>query len=553
MAAPPQERSFWAAITDRLAGWYLGLSAESCSYTAQAVRIPMKDGIELASDFYQPIITGASRQSGLLLVQTCYGRGDAMAIFNARVYAARGYQVLFVSSRGTFGSGGQFDPGRNEQSDSQDIVRWMRAQSWYPGRFATAGASYLGYSQWALLHDPPEDCIAAVIPAGLHDLGRQSWGSGSLMLQRIVWSDLIARQEDPSVGFWARIWALATTTDRPRGLQQVLDGLPLLDSVKAHVGGRAPWIEDMMTRSDLNDPYWAPTQHGTALERVKIPVLLINGWLDLFSRQSQTFDEYRRLKERGCPVGLTVGPWGHVETSGVKTLPYIMNFLDSNVARNKAEDPFIARIFVTGVQEWREMESWPPKTVPFKTYLHGDGSLGTTGLPADVASSTFTYDPTDPTPTVEPGKDDSVVFGDRTDVLVYTSDALESDMEVLGQPVVQLAHSSDIPFVDLVVRLSELDPTTGESRSITEKFQALDPDRDSTPIRLTLSDCAHRFQKGSRIRLTVAGGSFPLYARNLGTEGNRVLGATTRPARHTISYSAGLSYLTLPTSEEYHD
>jgi putative CocE/NonD family hydrolase len=513
----------------------------------------MKDGVELAADFYNPIITGSARLSGLLLVQTCYGRGDAMAIFNARVYTARGYQVLFVSSRGTFGSGGHFDPGRNEQSDSQDIVVWMRAQSWYPGSFATAGASYLGYSQWALLHDPPEECVAAVIPAGMHDLSRQSWGSGALMLQRVVWSDMIARQEDPSVGFWAKMWALATMTDKPQGLQQVLEGLPLLESVKRHFDGQAPWIEDMLTKSDLSDPYWAPTQHEVALERVEIPILLVNGWLDLFSRQSQTFDEYRRLRERGSPVGLTVGPWGHVEASGLKTLPYIMSFLDSNVARNKAQAPLTARIFVTGAQEWREMDSWPPATVPFTTYLHGDGSLGTAGLPADVASSTFTYDPADPTPTVEPGKDDEAALGDRTDVLVYTSDPLDADMEVLGQPEVQLAHSSDTPFVDLVVRLSELDSATGVSRVITERFQALDPNRDSAPLRMILSDCAHRFQKGKCLRLTVAGGSFPLYARNLGTEGNRVLGATTKPSRHTISYSAGHSSLTLPTAEGYRD
>lgn len=555
MAASPQERSFWAAVTDRLAGWYLGLSGEKCSYAGQAVRIPMRDGVELAANLYQPIITGTTaRPSGLLLVHTCYGRGDAMAIFNARLYAARGYQVLFVSCRGTFGSGGEFDPGRNEQADGQDIVVWMRAQPWYPGSFATAGASYLGYTQWALLHDPPDDCVAAAISAGMHDISRQSWGSGSLMLQRIVWSDLIAHQEDTGSSLLSRMWLMATTSEMQR-LQSVLEGLPLIDSVKAHFAGRAPWIEDVMTRCDLDDPYWEPTKHSVALERVKIPILLINGWYDLFSRQSQTFDEYYRLKERGCPVALTVGPWDHVEASGLKTLPHIMGFLDSHVARSKApEDPFLARIFVTGAQEWREMDSWPPATVSSKTYLHGDETLGSAGMPADVASSSFTYDPADPTPTVAPGKDDNAALSKRADVLAYTSNPLETDMEVLGRPVVQLAHSSDIPFVDLVVRLSELDPATGVSRVITEKFQALDPKRDSTtPVRLTLSDCAHRFRRGRRIRLTVAGGSFPLYARNLGTEGNRVLGATMRPSRHTISYSAGLSYLCLPTSEEYHD
>ncbi|KAB5578087.1 X-Pro dipeptidyl-peptidase-domain-containing protein [Coniochaeta sp. 2T2.1] len=540
-------------MTDRLAGWYLALYPEKCSYTAQAVRIPMKDGIDLAADHYQPTnMPDSSEQAPLLLIQTCYGRGEAMAIFNARLYAARGYQVLFVSSRGTFGSAGRFDPGRDEQSVSRDIVKWMRAQPWYPGSFATAGASYLGYAQWALLHDPPEDCVAAVIPTGLHDLSRQSWGTGSLLLQRIKWSDLIVHQEDPSVGFLARLWSLATTT-RSDGLKKVLEGLPLLDNVKGYFAGRAPWIEDMMTRSDLDDPYWAPTQHEIALERVNIPILLFNGWNDLYSRQVQTFDAYRRLKERGCDVGLTVGSWGHVETSGMKTLPSILSFLDSYVARSQVPDPLLARIFVTGAQEWREMASWPPATVPLTAYLHGDGTLGPRGPSEDIATSSFTYNPADPTPTVEPRTDDNGILAKRKDILVYDNSPLETDLEVMGQPVINLEHSSDIPFVDIVVRLSELDPITGASHSITEVCQALDPNRAAAPLRLELCDCAHRFRKGMSIRLTVAGGSSPMYARNLGMEGNRVLGSTFRPSRHTISYSEGLSYLTLPISEEYRD
>ena len=72
----------------------------------------------------------------------------------------------------------------------------------------------------------------------------------------------------------------------------------------------------------------------------------------------------------------------------------------------------------------------------------------------------------------------------------------------------------------------------------------LPPDRAPGPTTLTLLDTAHGFRAGSRIRLIVAGGSFPQYARNLGTGENPVTGATLRAARREIAL--GPSRLALP-------
>ena len=73
------------------------------------------------------------------------------------LYAAYGYHVVLQSTRGGFGSGGQFDPGRHEVDDGADTVAWLRPQPWFDGRFATVGSSYMGFTQWALLVDPPPD------------------------------------------------------------------------------------------------------------------------------------------------------------------------------------------------------------------------------------------------------------------------------------------------------------------------------------------------------------------------------------------------------------
>jgi predicted acyl esterase len=68
----------------------------------QAVRVPMRDGVELLTDVYEPV----AKSSGTLLIRTPYGRTGSVAVITARYYATHGYRVVHQSCRGTFGSGG---------------------------------------------------------------------------------------------------------------------------------------------------------------------------------------------------------------------------------------------------------------------------------------------------------------------------------------------------------------------------------------------------------------------------------------------------------------
>ena len=58
---------------------------------------------------------------------------------------------------------------------------------------------------------------------------------------------------------------------------------------------------------------WRPMRLGQALERVNVPVLLQEGWQDRFL--DQMIEQYERLRRRGVDVGLTIGPWTHVEVA----------------------------------------------------------------------------------------------------------------------------------------------------------------------------------------------------------------------------------------------
>jgi putative CocE/NonD family hydrolase len=528
-------------LTDRAVGRLLRLSAPNTGYSVRRVAVPMRDGATLQADHYTP--TG--EPSGTLLVRTPYGRRFPTSLMFARLYAARGYHVILQSVRGTFGSGGTFEPMVNEVADGADTVAWLRRQPWFTGSFATIGVSYLGLTQWALLIDPPPELAAAVITVGLHDFSAAVWESGSFALQGFLgWCDLTAHQEDGGqiragirqLRTWPKVTAAA-------------DGLPLGATGRALLGSGAPWYESWLEHPDLNDPFWEPYRFDDALERVRVPVLLLGGWQDLFLEQTLT--QYRRLRGRGVDVALTIGPWTHTEmlTKGLGTVTReSLNWLDTHLS-GSARTPRTSavRIFVTG-QGWRDMAAWPPTTTRHTMYLQPDGGLAEAAPAASTTPATFCYDPNDPTPTVggpllapNGGYRNDTRLARRPDVVSFTGDALTEDLQVFGNPVVELDHSADNPHVDLFARISQVD-SRGRSHNVTESYRRLTG--QSGPVRIELDAIAHRFAAGSRIRVLIAGGNHPRYARNLGTAAPPAYGVALRPATHTVRF--GSSRLVLP-------
>jgi putative CocE/NonD family hydrolase len=183
-------------------------------------------------------------------------------------------------------------------------------------------------------------------------------------------------------------------------------------------------------------------------------------------------------------------------------------------------------------------------------YLQPGGRLGDAMPPDTAPASTFTYDPADPTPTIG-GRLLSPVGGyrndgrlaERTDVLTFTGDALPHDVYVVGNPVLELSRSCDNPHNDLFVRVSEVD-AKGRSSNVSDGYR-----RETTSlgtVTVELDPVAHRFRAGSRIRVLVAGGSHPRFARNLGTDDPPATGRRLRPATHTVHLGDGASRLRLP-------
>lgn len=517
-------------------------------YTVQRVHIPMRDGVVLLADHYAP----ASAAAGTLLVRSPYGRRFPVSLVFARMYAARGYHVLLQSVRGTFGSGGVFEPMINEAADGADTVAWLRRQPWFTGSFGTIGVSYLGFTQWALLVDPPPELTAAVITVGPHDLHASSWSTGAFALNDFLgWSYLMAHQEDGG-----RVRAGIQQLTAQRRLAAATAGLPLGVAGRALLGVGAPWYESWVEHPEPDDPFWEPLRLGAALDRVQVPVLLVTGWQDLFLEQTLT--QYRRLRGRGIDVALTVGPWKHpqmITRALAVATRETLDWLDTHVAGADTDPrPSPVRVFVTGGsgRGWRDLTDWPPATTARSWYLQSGGLLAATP-PAAPGSASFRYDPADPTPTVggpllapNGGYRNDDGLAQREDVLSFTGDVLTEDVYVFGHPVVELAHTSDNRHVDLFVRVSQVD-RHGRSRNVSDGYRRLrDP---SAPVRIELDATAHRFAAGSRIRVLIAGGSHPRYARNPGTGEPPVSGFRLQPATHVVQFGDSRLMLPVPAGQ----
>ncbi len=524
-------------------GRMLGLPRPTSRYTVSSVRVPMRDGIGLVADHYAPAVPTGTSPAGTVLVRGPYGRGFPFALIFARLYAARGYHVVLQSVRGTFGSAGEFEPMANEAADGADTAAWLRQQPWFTGRFASIGVSYLGFTQWALLADPPPELAAAVITAGPHDMLASVWGTGSFAVGDFLgWSDMVAHQEEP------RIRSGIRQMRSPRVVARAAAGLPIGASARTLLGQGAPWFESWLEHEDSDAEFWARMRHPAALDRVEVPVLLLGGWQDIFLRQ--TLQQYRHLRDRGVDVALTMGPWTHTEllTKGLaisarQTLDWLGTHLGGAPSRRASP----VNVFVGG-HGWRDLPDWPPATTDRSLYLQPWGYLAESAPDAGSAPATFRFDPADPTPTLggpllstDSGYVDDSRLARRPDVLAFTGATLTHDLCVFGNPVIELAHTADNPHADLFVRVSEVD-ADGRSHNVSETYRRLGPAQDIVSIEL--DGIAHRFKGGSRIRVLIAGGWFPRYARNLGTGEATLTARELKPTTHSVHF--GRSRLVLP-------
>jgi putative CocE/NonD family hydrolase len=498
----------------------------------RGLRVPLRDGVELSADHWFP----RSGAEGLptVVIRTTYGSHSSATYPIAKPIAERGFQVLVTNARGTFGSGGTFDPLRNERDDGLDTLDWVIKQPWFGDAILLYGPSYLGYTQWAVADQVPPQ-VKAMIPIQSESATMLEFlrADGFALEIPFIWSFVVDGQERPLAllrhpGVGGR-----------RKMARLIASLPLDTTDQRGVGHRIDFLQHALAE-DAASPYWARADHSARVADVTIPVSSIAGWHDFFLPGQ--LRDFTALQAAGRPARLTVGPWAHSMTAEPIRLG-MQELLEFGIAHARGEQPAErapVRLFVQGVDEWRDFSSWPPEGYPAqRLHLQPSGGLAAQDPPESVSDG-YRYDPADPTPAVggsrfafNTGSVDNTQLEARPDVLTYTTPPLEDDVEVIGDVRAEIWFQSSLPHADVFVRLCDV-KADGVSYNVTDGLTTIAGADQDGRVDVRLFATAYRFKKGHRIRVQVSSGAFPRYNRNHGTGEPRGSATTLRAADQSV-------------------
>jgi putative CocE/NonD family hydrolase len=509
------------ALTDRLSTLPFRLPrARGLISVERDIPVPMPDGVTLLVDRYTP--AGAERAPAIL-VRTPYGRRGVAGLISGIPFAYFGYQVVVQSARGTFGSGGEFDP-LAEYDDGLATVGWLKRQPWFNGSFAAYGASYLGYSAWAMAAAAGPELKAMATSVSASQFREAAYVGGAFALESALsWIDITARSEQP-FGLLS-----AGLLSRRRAGRAARSGRPLAELDALTTGAEVPFFQNLLTSHEPDASFWDKRDFSRTVGDVTAPASLVGGWYDAFLPWQ--IKDYVALRAAGRRPYLTIGPWWHADARHVmasmrESLGFFQAHLRGDFSKIRANP---VRLFITGAGEWRSYQDWPvPGMRPQRWFLQPGHGLGESG-PAESTPDTYRYDPANPTPSLSgPTLMGSAKPVDhrplerRPDVLVFSSPVLRSDLDVIGPVTADLFVRSDREHTDFVVRLCDVSPD-GASHNVCEgglRLRPGEPAADGDGVRkihVELWPAGHRFKRGHRIRVHVASGAYPKVASNPGT------------------------------------
>ena len=511
-----------AALTERLVDRRLGFGADEPYVRERDLRVPLSDGVVLLADLYRA--PGPLRPRPTVLMRTPYGR-DGLGSIIGSLLARRGFQVLVQSTRGTFGSGGQFRPFLHESSDGLDTLAWVRGQTWCDGRVSMVGPSYVGHTQWAIAPyaDPGLCSMNADITASEFTSTFYPGGAPGL-LNLATWVNQIGRQE--RIGAVTGFLATPVFSRRKR---RAVTSQPLQAADVALTGAPVVFWRDFVEHAEQPREFWAPAEHDGFDAAAMPPVCMVTGWWDLFLDRQLV--DFTALQRGGATARITIGPWTHGDRGSLSTIAHEMvHWLGVHLHDGEHDERAPVRVYVQHADRWTDLPCWPPPEArPTEWYLDADGELGPDRPAGTPPPSRFVYDPADPTPTVggpmlqPPSKQlDNRGVEARDDVRVWTGPPLESDLDLLGPVSAVVYVRTGTGIGDVFVRLCDVGPD-GTSMNITDAMHRLVPDREATApdgttvVRMTLSPTGYRVRAGHRLRVQVAGAAFPRFARNPGT------------------------------------
>ena len=419
--------------------------------TQYNVMVPMRDGVQLATDVHLPANQGVPVEQPfpVLLHRTPYNKSSEVRVLEAAFFTSRGYVTVVQDCRGRYASGGGFTKYVDEGPDGCDTLEWLGGQPWCNSKIGTFGLSYGAHTQAAMACLNPSNLSCMWLDSGGFSNAFLSGcrNGGAFELRQVTWAFNEA-MESPQVS------AHPMVTKTALEHQDIHEWFQRFPWKKGHSPLQwTPEYEDYLLEiwSQENfDGYWQ--QVGLCAEAhyqeySDVPQMHMGSWYDPYARS--TTDNFAALQQsKEGPLNLIMGPWTHGARSVTHSGDADMgsqSILDNNLDRdynhlrlaffdrwlkgfdNGWEESPQVRIFVMGGGSgrrnshrrldhggrWRAEREWPlARALDTAYYLHPGGKLSTDTpdapgntpeggtSPAEGKPSRYLFDPNRPVPTI---------------------------------------------------------------------------------------------------------------------------------------------------------
>lgn len=572
------------------------LGADTVRYRIDYLMLPMRDGVRLATVVIRPRADGASPA---LLVRTPYPV-TSLDTFNgfAKGLFEKNYAIIMQNERGSQWSEGDFGLLTQTTADGQDTLDWIAAQDWSNGRVGLHGCSSTAENQLKLAaigHPALRACVAMSSGAGIGDIpgaeGSQGLffrGGVPMLADWALWhvpNGIRSRPKLPEVADGdelartMRLYSLGVPSFRDSEYAKALEASlrqPPSGEVLRRMGAPRTGFEQFIaspTAAAWDDVDLIDASHTGAT-----PTINLNGWMDIGAYETVKLFEFQ---QHHPDQYLIMAPTGHCRMTrtskdaklgdrpiGDTTFGYdeIFTAWFDRWLLDKPEDwkpmPKV-QVFLMGAGSWLTGETWPlPETAERSLYLGSDVGAATLwgdGVllagPRAAGADAFLADPRNPVPSIggdlgisAPVCTDQRPAECRADVLVYSTPALEQAVSIVGDVSAELYVSADVPDADVFVKLVDVYPDGTAYNLAQTALRLRYRSGVGSPAALVAGEVyrvevrgictANYFPPGHRIRVEIAGSSFPSADRNWHA-GDRNDLATDGPVAHLTLHHGG--------------
>ena len=448
------------------------------------LRVPMRDGVELAADAYQG---AGDKPRPALVALSPYGKElQAMALTMppqrrpspmwdgcieagdiARI-VKEDYVHVIGDLRGSGDSGGEHIGNYNAGGvslgqDAYDFIEWVAEQPWCDGNVGMVGISYFGSMQVLAAAERPPHLKAIFVSGGHYDFYETTYHGG------VMWFMPRAAREgrggDSGWAFTDRVKSRMIEKHSPGDLKKLVAqrledpdvaAWPNLVHVLNYPKNHEAWFDIVM--NDVDGEWYKERNPITLAPNIDIPV-----WLQLDQGRGWTLDGtielFNALKG---PKKLDIGPYPPMQSRPFieehdkmfRWYDYWIKGIDNGVM----EEPAVS-VFVEGSREVVTADAWPPKEVEYKPlYLRTRRRLSTDPelMGTEYAAPDGFYQA-------------PLTVTDKVEILSWSTDMFEERAEMIGTGAAHLFVEIDQPDTNFILRLWDAAPG-GKRQLITTGY-----------------------------------------------------------------------------------